>query len=73
MLYAQNNEVRIEEINITLYELIMDIDNNKGKSVNEICSMLAGTYTDDKDDIKMIYHDFVQAAQEMLKKGVLKY
>lgn len=73
MLYAQNNEVRIEEINITLYELIMDIDNNQGKSVNEICSMLAGTYTDDKDDMKMIYHDFVQATQEMLKKGVLKY
>ncbi|MDK2940132.1 MAG: hypothetical protein PWQ51_2297, partial [Methanolobus sp.] len=72
ILYVQNGQVEIEEINITLYELFMIIIENKGKSVKEICSMLAATYTDDEDDMKMIYNDFVQAVQAMLVKGILQ-
>lgn len=72
MLYVQNGLVEMEEINITLYELFMSIIENKGKSVKEICYMLAATYTDDEDELKIIYNDLAQAVQEMFAKGILQ-
>lgn len=72
ILYVQNKEVEIEEINITLYELFVSIDENKGKSLGEICSILAKTYTDDENEMKMIYNDFIHAAKLMFAKGILQ-
>lgn len=71
ILYSKDNRIEIEKINITIYELFMNIIANKDKSIGEISSMIAALYADNKDDMDMIYSELIYVAETMFVKGIL--
>lgn len=70
MLYKKNGRMEINEMNVTLFELISNIKEKKTVAVGEICSLTAAEYTNDRDVLQQIYKDFMETCQLMYRDGI---